>query len=311
MTYQAPLIPKAFIFRRLHSLTGLFLVFFLIEHLFVNSQAALLFGEDGFGFIKSVNGIHNFPYLRIIEVVLLGIPFLIHGGFGIHYLVTGKYNSFSSDGSKPALGQYPRNQAYTWQRITSWILLFAIIGHVVQMRFLEDPASAQKGTQHYYMVRLDRDSGLETLSQRIGFEIFDQRKIQEQKASKDFLSKTDNAAVLAQEKSEHQIWVQALEQRSLNEGQIIAVAKDFGTAELLMVRETFKSPFMIALYTLFVLSACFHGFNGLWTFMISWGVTLTENSQKWMRKIASGLMVLITFFGFAAIWGTYWINLKY
>ena len=32
-------------------------------------------------------------------------------------------------------------------------------------------------------------------------------------------------------------------------------------------------------------------------------------SQQLMRKIATALMVLITFLGLAAIWGTYWINL--
>ena len=37
-----------------------------------------------------------------------------------------------------------------------------------------------------------------------------------------------------------------LEQRN---GQWVAVAKDFGTADLLVVRETFKMPVMIALYT--------------------------------------------------------------
>jgi succinate dehydrogenase / fumarate reductase cytochrome b subunit len=44
--------------------------------------------------------------------------------------------------------------------------------------------------------------------------------------------------------------------------------------------------------------------------MISWGITLTERSQCIMRKIATGLMVIITFLGLAAIWGTYWINLR-
>ena len=83
------------------------------------------------------------------------------------------------------------------------------------------------------------------------------------------------------------------------------MAPSFGIAELLMVRDTFKSPLMILLYTGLVLAACFHGFNGLWTFMISWGITLTARSQRLMRTLATGLMVLVTFLGLAAIWGTY------
>ena len=90
----------------------------------------------------------------------------------------------------------------------------------------------------------------------------------------------------------------------------MTVANSFGLAELLIVRETFKMPIMLALYTIFVLSACFHAFNGLWTFMISWGVTLTALSQVIMRRIAYALMAIVAFLGLAAIWGTYWINLK-
>ncbi len=266
--------------RRLHSLTGLWLVLFLMQHLFINSQAALFIGEDGLGFIKGANDIHSLPYLPVIEAVLLGIPFLIHGWWGIQYLFTGKFNSFPTDGSSPSLTRYPRNHAYTWQRITSWILLIAIIAHVVQMRFLDNPIAVKIDNQTSYMVRLEADTGLTSLSQRLDFELFDHSNIHIRQIYK-----------------------------PIQAGQVIAVTHDFGTAELLMVRETFKMPIMIALYTLFVLAACFHGFNGLWTFMISWGITLSEKSQRWMRTLATGLMVLITCLGLAAIWGTYWVNL--
>ena len=77
-----------------------------------------------------------------------------------------------------------------------------------------------------------------------------------------------------------------------------------------MVRETFKMPLMIAIYTILVLSACFHGYNGLWTFMISWGINLTKRSQRHMLRFCIFVMLLVAFFGLAAIFGTYWINLK-
>lgn len=307
MSHRETLLPKPFIMRRLHSLMGLWLTLFLLQHLFVNSQAALFIGDDGLGFIKAANDIHSLPYLPLIEAILLGIPFLIHGWYGVQYLFTSKINSLPTDGSTPSLTRYPLNHAYTWQRITSWILLFAIVGHVVQMRFLENPATATVGTQTNFVVRLETDSGLTPLSKRLGFELLDNQQVQQIKQSEHSFS-TD-PLVAAQEKQDWSRWIAALEKKALHKGQVLAVTHDFGTAELLMVRETFKVPLMIALYTLFVLAACFHGLNGLWTFMISWGITLSVASQRWMRKLATGIMILITCLGLAAIWGTYWINL--
>ncbi|MCE5318022.1 MAG: succinate dehydrogenase cytochrome b558 subunit [Parachlamydia sp.] len=301
-------IPKAFIARRLHSLTGLFITLYLIEHLLVNSQAALWIGEDGSGFVRAVNSIQNLPYLPLIEIFLLAVPILIHMWWGIQYLQTSASNSWRTDGSIPALPEYPRNQAYTWQRITSWILLVGIMAHVVHMRFYEHPASAQMGTQKNYMVRLDRDAGLETLAPRLGFKLLDQTDIAKQRP----LGEPEKASPVAMQEYKQKLgWVNAVEKRPLQEGQVIAVTDNFGMAELLMVRETFKMPLMLALYTIFVLSACFHGFNGLWTFMISWGITMNETSQRIMRTVSTGLMCLVGFMGLAAIWGTYWINLKY
>lgn len=298
-------IPRAFIWRRLHSLTGLFLTLYLFEHLLINSQAALWIGDDGSGFVRAVNSIQELPYLRLIEIFLLGVPILIHMVWGIQRLQTSASNSWQTDGAQPALPDYPRNKAYTWQRITSWILLVAIIAHVVHMRFYEYPASAKVGSEKSYMVRLDKDSGLDTLAPRLDFKLLDRAQIERLQVP----PSSDNP--IAQQEHEQRLnWLEAVEKRPLKKGQVIAVTKNYGTAELLMVRETFKMPLMLALYTLFVLSACFHGFNGLWTFMITWGVTLTESSQRLMRILSTALMCLVAFMGLAAIWGTYWINLK-
>lgn len=305
-------IPKAFIARKAHSITGLFLVLYLIEHLLVNSQAALFIGDNGSGFVRAVNSIHDLPYLPFIEFFLLGVPLLIHMWWGIQYLFTGEANSYYRGDHKPYLPQYPRNHAYTWQRITSWLLIFGILAHVIQMRFLDYPTSAQIGTTKHYMTRIDKDAGLNTLAARLGFEIYDENKIKQKKQemAQQKVADTAPAEVLAQRQREEAAWMQALEKRPLGPKQVIAVSDSFGLAELLMVRETFKMPLMLALYTIFVLSACFHAFNGLWTSMISWGITLTVTSQKIMLRIAYALMALIAFLGLAAIWGTYWINLK-
>lgn len=338
MTWVAQTPPQAFIWRRLHSLTGIFLSLFLIEHLLVNSQAALFFGEDGKGFVHSVNAIHDFPYLPVIEIFLLGVPILIHLIWGIKYLRTAAPNAHKTDGATPALPQFPRNHAYSWQRITSWILLIGLLGHIVQMRFLDYPISARVGTQQHYMVHLTMDNGLYTLAPRLGIKLYDGNQI-EMKAKETFsrihdasLGETWGAfaasipkifekerhqseqltvqeLIYEQQKKERLDWLKALKKFQLKKNEVVAVTDNFGTAELLIVRDTFKMPLMIALYTIFVLAACYHGFNGLWTFMITWGVTLTALSQNFMRYLTTGIMIAVSFLGLAAIWGTYWINL--
>lgn len=315
MTSTTKTVPQAFVWRRLQSLMGLWLVIFLIEHLFVNSQAALFIGDDGKGFIKSANALESLPYLQIIEILLLGLPILIHTIWGIMYLFTAKYNSFGNDGKSPYLPEYSRNHAYTWQRITAWVLIVGIAAHVVHMRFIERPISTEQGSQNYYLAKVNIDPGLYTLAERLNVNLYDANKIKDAEQNitpmpKDNILQTPQDLVQQQAFHQRQEGIEALRKRPLKPGQAIAVANDFGTAELLMLRETFKMPVMLVLYTLFVFAACYHAFNGLWTFLITWGVTLSQRSQKFMLKAATGLMVLIGLLGLAAIWMTYWINLK-
>ncbi len=228
-------------------------------------------------------------------------------------MFSGKFNSFRTDGSQPSLPQYSRNQAYTWQRLTSWILLAGIIAHVIHMRFIEYPASAEMDGQQFYMIPVSRDDGLYTLSKRLDFQLYDQAKIKDFKSklpakSAEF-AKTAEEMINEQKLDQDYNFANALEKQPLKNSQILIVSPSFGVAELLMVRDTFKSPLMIFLYTGLVLAACFHAFNGLWTSMISWGITLTEASQRLMRRITVTFMVIVTFLGLAAIWGTYWFNL--
>jgi succinate dehydrogenase / fumarate reductase, cytochrome b subunit len=290
-------LPQAFVWRRLHSLMGLWLVLFLIEHLLVNSQAALWLGDNGKEFVSLVNGIHDLPYLQVIEILLLGIPILIHLIWGVKYLFTSEFNSYKTDGSKPSLPEYGRNRAYTWQRITSWILIVGLAGHIVKFRFLDYPTSADIGTvTPSYFVRVSMDNGLPSVARRLGVTLYNRSAIEDEEQKFQGEKRTE--------------WINALTARALSEGEVIAQAQNFGTASLLAVRDTFKSPVYVGLYTIFVLAACFHAFNGFWTFLITWGVVLKVAAQKFMVNFAIGLMLLITFLGLIAIWGTYWLNLK-
>jgi succinate dehydrogenase cytochrome b subunit len=272
--------PKDWLSRRWHSLLGLWLVVFIVEHLVTNSQAALLIGNDGAGFIRAVNALHNLPYLQAIELGLLGVPILYHAIYGIKYAFTARFNSRQSDGSKPDLSRYGGNHAFTWQRLASWVLLVGILLHVFQMRFMDYPESKLVGgTESEYAVRIHADKGLDTLAPRLGAKLYDQMPE----------------------------WVTG---KPLKKGQVIAVTEQFGAAVLLTVRDTFKDPWMMILYTIFVLAAVYHAFRGLWSFMIVWGVSLTPRSQALASRMSIGLMMLLGALGMAAIWLTYLVNLR-
>ena len=95
-----------------------------------------------------------------------------------------------------------------------------------------------------------------------------------------------------------------------NPDDILADCQDFGTATLLSVRDTFKSKVYAIVYSLFVIAAVFHGCNGFWTFLITWGLIFKQAAQKSMVGFSIFLMLLLGFLGLAAIWGSYFINLK-
>lgn len=336
MSVQVSKLPSAFVWRRVQSLFGLWLVLFLTEHLLTNSQAALMFGENGMGFIRAVNFLKNLPYLHVIEISLLGIPILVHMIWGIKYLFTSKQNSLPSSGKKPSLTKYPRNHAYTFQRWTSWIVLFGIILHIGYMRFYHYPVEANPGDCPSYFVRVEMDKGLYTVSERLGVELFDQDKINRkveafkererenvslrERAREEYhIAPTvspydESTASLLDENQEiylKQKWIDALTSRPLKKNQVMAESDNFGTATLLVVRDSFSHVTTGILYTIFVLATVFHAFNGLWTFLISWGAVLRVRTQSQMVNVCMAIMLVVAFLGMAAIWGTYFINLQH
>jgi succinate dehydrogenase / fumarate reductase cytochrome b subunit len=333
MSTQTTTLPRPFALRRIHSLFGLWIVIFLIEHMLTNSQAALLIGKNGEGFIRAVNFIKNLPYLHVIELVLLGVPILYHMVLGVRYLFTSKINAYSKRGNKPNLKKYGRNHAYSWQRFTSWILLVGIIAHVGYMRFYMYPIEVDMGKEKAYFVRITMDPGLYTVSDRLGVQLYNQKKINglkrhveiqseelerlskeantiEEEGAASYQQNIDTLLVHYQSLEERQTYLKGLEKRKIERGEVIAAASDFGTATLLIVRDSFKSVFKSILYTIFVLAAVFHGFNGLWTFMLTWGIVLKMRSQLTAVNVCIALMVLVAFLGLASVWGTYYLNLR-
>jgi succinate dehydrogenase / fumarate reductase cytochrome b subunit len=294
MTSQTPAISSTFIWRRVHSLLGLWLVVFLLEHFTVNSQATLWIGDDGIGFIRLANFLESLPYLQVVETVLIGVPLALHGVWGIRRALQAKFNSGRSSGAAPSL-KYGRNRAFTWQRLTSWILLFGIIAHVIQMRFIEYPKKVMGPKGEEYLTDVTVDDGLYTLAARLNVSLYTSSAIEEIKKSPTALPK----------------WVEALESFNLSSRELVASSPSPGTAMLLTIRDTFKSPLVSILYTIFVLAAAFHACNGVWTCLITWGFILSYRSQKAMIPVSVMGIFLLAFLGLAAIWGSYWVNLRY
>lgn len=316
---------SSFVWRRIHSLLGLLIVLFLTEHLLTNSQAAFLIGENGMGFIQMVNWIKELPYLPVIEVALIGVPIAVHGALGIKYIFSGKVNSVPSGGKAPSL-YYGRNLAYTLQRISSWILLIGIIAHVGYLRFYKYPISVHAGQETYYFTRISMDEGLYTVAKRLGVSLYGAKEIASMKETVgkstqeivggspapipfSAIEKKERDAL--QQQSIRREYVEALQARPVSKTQVIAESTSFGTVTLLNVRDSFKSITVSILYTIFVLAAVFHAYNGLWTFMISWGIVLRIPSQINAVRMCIGIMAVIGALGLGAIWGTFWLNLRY
>jgi succinate dehydrogenase / fumarate reductase cytochrome b subunit len=158
------------------------------------------------------------------------------------------------------------------------------------MRFLDMPKQAMLKSQEQSIVKLTLDPGLHSLSDRLDVKLYPEEEIKQRKQTQ-----------------EGEEWEAVLASFSLQPNQVVAIADSPGKAILLMVRDTFKSPLYTVLYTIFLLAATFHAFNGFWTFLITWGVILSYRSQKAMIPVCMFGVVALTCLGLAAIWGSYWM----
>jgi succinate dehydrogenase / fumarate reductase cytochrome b subunit len=232
------------------------------------------------------------------------------------YAWTAKPNAHMTDGSTPALPYYKRNHAYSWERITAWLLIVGIVTHVVHMRFIAYPTSVEQGEKQSYLVRVKIDADLPLVVDKLHAKLYDQKALLEKKealrAKEALLSKQEKTegpeyyAKLEDQVLSEKSWLNAASRKPLKKGELLVAAPNPGGALYLVLRETFKKPPLVILYSLFVITAAYHAFNGVWTFMITWGITLTRLSQKRMRAITNILMGIVIFLGLMAAWGTCW-----
>lgn len=305
-------LPKAFVSRRLHSLFGLWLVIYLFEHLLVNAQVAFYFQDDGIAFISMVNRIHAIPFLKLVEVVFLALPFFYHGIWGIFYAKQAKLNSFPGPLQEPRL-YYSKNRAFSWQRITSWILLVGIIAHVVHMRFLDAPIEAVRGGVPSFFVVQKPSNLLYVMSDRLHFTVYTQQDLEKKKQellkrekALEHADTTEKKTVaLVDELAEDKEWFRKATEKKIKKRELLVETPSIGSAFLLVVRDTFQHLPLVILYSILVVTAVYHAFNGLWTFLITWGVIVTRRTQRKVRFFTNALMVLVLAFGLSAAWGAY------
>ena len=68
-----------------------------------------------------------------------------------------------------------------------------------------------------------------------------------------------------------------------------------------MMADILSSPFMLAFYIVGVLSAIFHFANGLWSFMVSWGITVSPRSQLISTYVTLVIFIALSIVGIRAI----------
>lgn len=68
-----------------------------------------------------------------------------------------------------------------------------------------------------------------------------------------------------------------------------------------MMANILSSPVMLVFYIVGILSAVFHLANGLWSFFVSWGLTITPRSQQVSTYVTMGIFVLLSIVALRAI----------
>lgn len=68
-----------------------------------------------------------------------------------------------------------------------------------------------------------------------------------------------------------------------------------------MMADILASPLMFAFYVIGVVSATFHLANGVWSFLVSWGITQSPTSQRISTYVTIGIFLALTVVGVRAL----------
>jgi succinate dehydrogenase / fumarate reductase cytochrome b subunit len=62
-----------------------------------------------------------------------------------------------------------------------------------------------------------------------------------------------------------------------------------------LMHDIVTQPLMLTAYIVAIIATCFHFSNGLWSFLISWGITVGPRAQRVSSYLCLGIFVLVTF----------------
>jgi len=116
---------SSYVFRKLHSLTGIVPVgAFLAEHFWSNSAALVSVQK----YNETSQALQTIPFRVFVEWAFIFLPILYHGGYGVYIWLGGKSN----------VSEYPwvKNWLFTLQRYTGLVAFVYIGWHLYTERWL-------------------------------------------------------------------------------------------------------------------------------------------------------------------------------
>jgi succinate dehydrogenase / fumarate reductase, cytochrome b subunit len=72
-------------------------------------------------------------------------------------------------------------------------------------------------------------------------------------------------------------------------------------ADFNMMANILDNPWMLAFYIVGVLTATFHLSNGLWSFLVTWGITQSEKAQRYTTYFTLLVFVVLSVIGMRAL----------
>ena len=73
------------------------------------------------------------------------------------------------------------------------------------------------------------------------------------------------------------------------------------TVDFDMMAKILSNPFMLAFYIAGVIAATFHLANGLWSFLVTWGITQSPRSQNIVTFVTIGVFLILSVIGVQAL----------
>ncbi len=148
-----PVFPRSFLWRRLHSLSGLIPIgAFLLEHIYTNSYS--LVSPETYN--EQIAHLQGLPFVVLIEILFIFLPILFHTFYGFVIIYQGKSNVHQYG--------YEANWRYTMQRLTGVVGFVFIAYHVYATRltsyFSHEPMTytwmqellTQPGKMSFYLI---------------------------------------------------------------------------------------------------------------------------------------------------------------